>query len=730
MTQHRLFEGPTEVMRESTKSVKFYPQQLPIPQEDQFWVGFLRSSGDNLGLVMQSVISSFTLWKDSFPAMLPEAIASCYVRYKYYESAVLSWVVSASDACGYKTPQPSKRHSITLGSTTPSTTPNTKKYIIPRDEILHRVEQIVNSKPRERVPTYIIPYLRKSIADRERCIPWFQEYYAGDVSVGDSTDAHIHFIEMLKSMLSMLNSIASEPPNLSRPRSLPTLTPIVDLGTETNDKLRYAGLRKFGYVEDLETEAEGSDSEYEGSDSSSERSPIAVSDGIQDNQTRTENIYEAESSTDDAGRLLAVHDLLRRLRQIREYVEDIWSSYHGQHISLIHATIVTNAAIDCAQDLDDRFVTTFPKSPVWGDLVDLVFQDVTAHWHKHHSTLSPETIRDMDMIFLAPTMLLKVFLDVFEGIHGVYDPGADTSKLSCHDKLNRNVLFLDTVIPELALHSKVGIPLNRDRITAGLKDVLDTRMVRLWVVFSFAILCDIHLVLGGDIFWPFKDARQELERARKENHDYVEGTDNTLMSEERRELHEAKIRRDHILLNEDIMMEQRSLVFSPSDYVSHAQKPLFLLSHHPLLCGSLATSFRLDWQRCAIRFADAWHHTSAVLHLHSALKHEGCLPTPVPFLEALQEMYGTEKVFFGKPPTIPEKYLSHYLLVLGFSIQYFATNKRKGAPIQSKESKSKRIRDLRHIGPLIQLLRKQYDRQKGKRLPRLAKLKEVVQQHH
>ncbi|KAI4263521.1 MAG: hypothetical protein L6R42_001343 [Xanthoria sp. 1 TBL-2021] len=671
--------------------------------------------------------------------MLPEPIAACYVRYKAYESTILGWVVSVSNACGYKKAhKPGNRYSITVGSTLSSPTLNAKKYIVPRDEILPRVEQIVNcTKPHVQVPAYVTSYLRKSIADRERCNTWFQGYYVGDVSTGDSTDAHIHFTEMLKSMLSMLNTIALEPSNLSQPQNLPRSKSLVDLRRETDDKPRYEDLRRSGQVEDLETEEESFDS--------SDGSTTAVSEDELEVQTRTEKVYEAES-TDDADRLLAVHDLLRRLRQIRGYVEETWSNYRERHISLNHATIVTNAAIDCAQDLEHKFGITFPKSPVWGDLIDLLFPEVTAHWQKDPSALSSENIRDMDMIFLAPTTLLKVFLDVFGGIdenwdktwlqtwlpdvNKVYDPRADVSKLSCHDKLNRTIVILDSMIPELALHTKVGTTSTRNRVTAGFKDMLDTRRVRLWVVFSFVILCDIPLLLGGDVFRPFKDMRQQLERARKENHDYVENTDNTLMDGSRRELNENSIRLGEIIAWEDVMMEMRSLVFRPSQYVSHAQKPLLLLSHHPLLCGSVATNFRLDWQRYAIVVADLWHHTSAVLHLHSALKHEGCLPTPLPFLDGLQELYGIEKVFFGNPPTRPQEYKSHYLLVLGFSIQWFATNKRKGAHTQNKRSKGERIRDLTDMRPLLQLLEKEYGWQKNKLLPRLSEFKEVVQQHY
>ncbi len=664
--------------------------------------------------------------------MLPAPISACYVRYKAYESAILGWVVSISNSCGYKqAPKPGNRYSNKSGSTTPSATSNATKYIVPRDEILPRVEQIVNC--RVKVPAYIMSYLRKSIADRERCDAWFQEYYAGDFSVGDSTDTHIRFTELLKRVLSMLTNL--EPSDLSQPQRLPRAKSLVDLRKETDGKPYYEDLRRSGQVEDLETEEESFDS--------SDGSTTAISEDEMDLQTGTEKVYETES-TDDADRLLAVYDLLRRLRQIRDYVKDTWSNYRERHISLIHATIVTNAGIDCALDLEQKFSTTFPKSPVWGDLIDLVFPEMAADWQKDPSALSPEKIRDMDMIFLAPTMLLKVFLDVLEGVdedwdktwlqtwlpavNKVYDPRSDISKLSCHDKLYRTIVILDSMIPEIALHAKVGTSSTCNRVTTGFQDILDTRRVRLWVVFSFAILCDIHLVLGHDVFRPFKDMRQQLARARKENQDYVENTDNTLMEGCRRQLNENSLRLGEMIAWEDLLMEMRSLVFKPSQYVSHSQKPMILLSHHPLLCGSVATNFRLGWQRYSILVADIWQHTSAVLHLHSALKHEGCLPTPLPFLEGLQELYGVEKVFFGSPPTRPQAYQNHFLLVLGFSIQWFASNKRKGAQARSNKSKGERVRDLTDMRPLLQLLEKEYSWQK--RLPRLSKLKEVVQQDY
>ena len=150
--------------------------------------------------------------------MLPEVIGTCCVRYKAYGSATLGWVVSVSNGCGYKVSKPSNhRCSITPGSTAPNAT----KYTIPRTEILPRVEQNLNcTKPTVEVPTYVLNYLKESIADRETCSSWFQEYLAGDTSVGKSTDAHLHFTELLKTMLSMLMTIASNTTDPSQPHGL------------------------------------------------------------------------------------------------------------------------------------------------------------------------------------------------------------------------------------------------------------------------------------------------------------------------------------------------------------------------------------------------------------------------------------------------------------------------------------------------------------------------------
>ncbi|KAL8858146.1 MAG: hypothetical protein Q9178_005323 [Gyalolechia marmorata] len=187
---------------------------------------------------------------------------------------------------------------------------------------------------------------------------------------------------MLKSMLSMLMGIATNPTDLSQQHGLPS----------------------------LETEEESD---------SSEGSTTAVAEDTPDSQASIEEVYKAEST--DADRLLAVHELLRRLKQIRNYVEGTWSKYIGRHLSLTHVTVATNAAIDCGQHLGNEFGTACPEGSAWGDLVDLLSPKVTAYWQKDLSALSSKNINEVDLIFRAPTALLKVSLGFCEGIVGDWD---------------------------------------------------------------------------------------------------------------------------------------------------------------------------------------------------------------------------------------------------------------------------------------------------------------------
>ncbi|KAL8804889.1 MAG: hypothetical protein Q9182_002291 [Xanthomendoza sp. 2 TL-2023] len=644
--------------------------------------------------------------------MLPEAIATCYVRYKEYESAILSWVVSVSNACGFKKTSKGSDNEPNIRKVS-EVTGEARKYKIPRAEILPRVEEIVNcKKPKVQVPKYITDYLKKAIADREKCSAWFQEYYAGDTSVAESTETHVHFTELLKTMLLMLRSIAKEPLDSSLSRCHTVSNGIIPLAKVVKAKPKFSCL----HADDLETEKKGSGISEE---SSSTAAPMDMPEP----STKFEEIYEAE--TTGADRTLAIHGVLGRLGSMRRHIEKTWLKYREQRISLINAYTVTNAALGMAQDLDEQFTTDFPEDPPWEDLREVLFPEVTAQWQKDASAWSSEDIEKMDTIFQLPTAFLKIFRDVhaewnahdewdcpktwLPEVNDVYDPRQDVSKAAPLEKLKRSGILLDSMLPELALEAEFGVFRTHDKITAGFQEMIKTRQVRLWVAFAFQILCDIHLTLGADVWRPFEDLRLLVERVRRENEVYVKGTDNALMNERVLEEQQSAIATYDIRITEDRMLRIRKSWFKIQpgyEYVAENQKPFFLLSHHPLLSGSMAAILALSWHHRSIEYADVWLHVTAVLHLYSALKQEHCLSAPIPPLQELEDMYQLEKVFFGGRPMGALAYRNHYLLAKGYSIQWFAKNKRKAAHPLSHLSRVKRPRDLGDLRPLPRMLQK------------------------
>lgn len=146
--------------------------------------------------------------------MLPEAVVASYRRYKAYDSTILHWIVSTSNNCGYgksSSPKTSKRakhaKSGSEGTLEADDPEKPTKHVIPQHEIVSRVEFIVVCrKEKTIVPAYVINYLGKSIANRERCTAWFQKHKVGDMVIERSTADHVHFTGLLKSVLTILEA--------------------------------------------------------------------------------------------------------------------------------------------------------------------------------------------------------------------------------------------------------------------------------------------------------------------------------------------------------------------------------------------------------------------------------------------------------------------------------------------------------------------------------------------
>ncbi|KAL8997498.1 MAG: hypothetical protein Q9188_006312, partial [Gyalolechia gomerana] len=664
--------------------------------------------------------------------MLPETISTSYIRYKAYESPILHWIVSTSNAYSYGksiAPNSSKKpkHGTSGSIGTPQLDDPDKptKYIVPHHEIVDRVEFIIAAQKLKRsVPTYIIDYLKKSIADRERCTKWFRKHMVGDITVERSTAEHVHFTGVLKSVLKMLEL---HPSSTSLPQRATLPHSIHDLAEAGH---RFSKLS----VEDPMDVVEAPEVW--------DQSPVGRSEEIEPPSSDNKEIYEAESTDED--RLIAMYDLLEKLEKTRKGIRDIWTEYRKKSISLINATAVTNAAIELAHNREDQLRVDFPESPYWDELIEILFPDIAGHWQTEPSAWAEKDVEDLESVYYFVTHMLKDFQHTCNAsdfcdwikiwtpkVNRVYDHREDVSKLSAVQKLIRSKTLMDNVLPELCLQARHGIIYTRDKLTDAFKHMLDTRHVYLYVCFAFQILCDIHLVLGDQVFRPFDDLRVVGCRLIRHRDTIMKPLgDRSKVYEEIFQAHQKIMDQlDHWSLD-DPMMRWRWLYYNglPNhEYEIRGQKPHFLITHQTLLCGALAAETCLRMQEISMCLADKFYHVTAVLHLHNALKKEGCLSTPIPFLEALEQLYEPEKIFLGGAPTNPQAYRNHYLVILGFSLKYFAAGKPRKGCTKRKDDRT-RPRDLTVLRPVMQALKNEFYRTPEQPGPPLSDLIKLVEE--
>ncbi|KAL8940481.1 MAG: hypothetical protein Q9211_002242, partial [Gyalolechia sp. 1 TL-2023] len=456
----------------------------------------------------------------------------------------------------------------------------------------------------------------------------------------------------------------------------------------------------------------------------------------------TKEIYEAESTDDD--RLIAMYDLLEKLEKTRKGIQGIWTDYRERSISLINATAVTNAAIELAHRWEDKFRVDFPESPCWDELIELLFPGIMGHWQTEPSAWAEQDVEDLESVYYFITHMLKDFQHTCNAsdfcdwikiwtpkVNRVYDPREDVSRLSAMQKLIRSKTLMDNVLPELCLLARHGIIDTRDKITDAFKHMLDTRHVYLYISFAFQILCDIHLVLGDQAFRPFDDLRvvgrrllchrDKIMKPLRDRYKVYEGFF---------QVHQKVMDQLDRWTLDDPMMRWRSLYYKDlpnHQYESQSQKPHFLITHQSLLCGAIAAQTCLLMQEISICLADKFYHVTAVLHLHNALKKEGCLSEPIPFLEAMEQLYEPEKIFLGGAPANPQAYRNHYLVILGFSLKYFAAGRPRKGCTKRKDDRT-RPRDLTNLRPVMQALDNDFTSTAERPGPPLSDLIKLVEE--
>ncbi|KAL8865931.1 MAG: hypothetical protein Q9174_006602, partial [Haloplaca sp. 1 TL-2023] len=435
--------------------------------------------------------------------------------YKAFEAAVLSWLAFTSNQYGWRKPEThlnaktsvqEARLQEKLGSVLPSTSrKRPAKYFLSIEEIVSRTDLIVkHGKTKPRVPQYVIHYLRESIALRSRCSEWFSKHMAGIRSVEESTKTHLQFKQIMEEVLLKLE-----------PCMVPAKTPSSsgktnrasgELFRETATTLKFTKLD----VEDPKDQPE---------DEFPAKSLVDSPEGLPDS-SQLDEVYEVEPTIED--KLMEMSSVLDTLQELREHVQAVWTQYQKRETSLVVATITTNTAIDLARMKEDGFAAQFPDIEAWERLTTELFPSEAELWTRNLGAITPGDLGKMDRLFQLPTKALAairdhhethgyptMLLNMLPQINRVYDPCQHVSNLTPPARLNQDKILLESLFPEFVIQKYENVHVTHDLITTAFETMLQSKTVRLWMSFSFQLVCDIHHALGDEHMRPYKDFKEQ-----------------------------------------------------------------------------------------------------------------------------------------------------------------------------------------------------------------------------
>jgi hypothetical protein len=289
---------------------------------------------------------------------------------------------------------------------------------------------------------------------------------------------------------------------------------------------------------------------------------------------------------------------------------------------------------------------------------------------------------------------------------GIYNPLADRTKMDDTQKTHQDLILLAELLPEFSFLARYKIGLfTTDELTAGLLKMSLTKEIPVWLTFATTILLDIHHLAKDQVDRSFKESQLIANRAKATLSRYFEFTrgikpPSTWPKGNERVLTHLADAVDKTIL-EDVVLPLKEKLYTRLrlPYSADVER-FYLYKRHPILCGLLSFRLTLELQYAGVILVQAWGTAIYPAHFNNALRQQ-IQPAPWPLMEKVIELHGEDRVFVGgRPRTILDCY-KQVSLVLGYSAEQFAKNRRSQKPVISKNGP----RGLNLSSPLAEIFR-------------------------
>jgi hypothetical protein len=450
-----------------------------------------------------------------------------------------------------------------------------------------------------------------------------------------------------------------------------------------------------------------------------------------------EGAKEEEEIEQEKG--FAIFCLFKDLKRLQNYISGIWVRYKKQEINLITASAITNAAFQLAIRIQDETLEAFPNCSSYKDAVSAILphssqvvkereeadgsedganlaelpfalaHDILDKFCKNigpsHASLrlqqNTHQLLHYCIALVSPRRswadrILRVIEKQYPHLTSTGEPASD--ELAA-DEPATDGLDTDKLVSDESAKDKLSTDgLATDELTRGLRKMLSTKDIPVWLAFATTVFLDIHHTLEMEVQSNLSIMQAVAMRAqetlvrylRVSLHDFKPETwpqDLEFFYEKLQKVVPCGLRR---------WLEEKLSASSLS-----RSRRFYLFKHHPVLCGITAFSIMLKMQEFGVALANTTDSAMYTAQLYNALRQK---PRPIdswPLMDQVIQLHGESKFFKGDRPTSIYECDRRIGIVLGGSPINYAANRRSLKIVRSKNGPQK----LEHTSDMNKIFR-------------------------
>lgn len=484
--------------------------------------------------------------------MLPEILAGSYKRYKEDTNVFATWLSKTAKACGYEPPgsKDSEKNPVNASKVNVPTPQGARlkgkarkeaklaaasndgpskdavqanvpvtRYTMRTIDLLEQAKVIANfTKPRIQMPLSILRVVQRAIQARQRCAAWFQKTGAKN---DDSTEGHVHFINVLEKALVILESCCTASNEKSSASTQEHKSKHSASADVNGDSLR----NRFKMLDvedtnDVVLDVAASDVTV------AKKSPSPTAQAAND-------VYELEIQY-GADLAFIIFCFFEDMHRIQDFLKETWIKYKAGKLDLMTVTTTTNVAFDLIRRSEDDIIAAAPdllKKPRSYESISLLifYADSFSKGDDPEARMKSEFLKITpfdDFIYLSTARTLIKFEQLASMKIAYPQPVPEcrisyisrpellelpeVKKWEVEDRrlsqLLMDMTFYDTYRDALA-HVRKQDDMVEDELSNGLMKLRKEGEVSVWVVFGSRVLLDIQEILGKEAGEAYKELR-------------------------------------------------------------------------------------------------------------------------------------------------------------------------------------------------------------------------------